>query len=121
MAKAASLALVPLADDPDQIVRRYVGTALGETGDERVIPALRKLLRDTSDVNIPMWAAMGLKKLGNTEGVPAIIALLKDPRLKAERGNAVPLLQQLTGKTFKTEEEWLAWWDAEGKAAYTEK
>jgi HEAT repeat protein len=117
-ARGSLTALIALADDPDPIVRRYLGQALGESGDQRAVPALRKLLSDTSDPHIPLWAALGLDKLGNKEGVPAIVRLLKDERLKAAGGTAIPLLQQLTGKNFKTDEDWLAWWEAQGKSAY---
>jgi len=110
--------LLRLADDRDDIVRRYLGAALGTSGDERAVPALRKLLTDPADVYINTWAAAGLHKLGKNDGVPALIELLRSGKADGEIPNVVSTLSDLTGEKFRDRQDWINWWDREGRGKF---
>ena len=108
--------LLAMADDPDPIVRRYLGAALPAYGDSKAVPVLLKLLDDPDpDRFVRIWAADGLGKLGRTDGVPVLIELLRDPKSEAYRGNVASELTVLTGQHLpEAHDPWKRWWDAGG-------
>jgi HEAT repeat protein len=110
--------LLTMGDDPDPIVRRYLGAALGASGDQQAIPVLLKLLHDPdSDLLIKTWAAVGLGKFKHMEGVPVLIDLLHDP--DASRYGVIDILSQLTGQDFNDNSNTcLDWWAKTGRAQY---
>jgi HEAT repeat protein len=70
--------LVPLLDDAE--INYAVAWALGEIGDRRAIQPLIATLRDR-DAHVRISAIQSLEKLGATEGLTAIRALLTDNAL----------------------------------------
>jgi HEAT repeat protein len=103
--------LLKMGTDPDPLVRRYLGAALGVGGDPDAVPVLLKLLNDTTDPQIAIWAAHGLGKWKRPdEAVPAMIRLLNNPKARGDRGNIIATLQELTGEKFETRKAWLEWW-----------
>ena len=112
--------LMKMTDDPDPYVRRYLGSALGACGDARAVPALLKLLHEKdTDPFIPIWAAGGLDKHGRKDGIAVLIELLRSERVKKGAGNTMSSLERLTGiGEGYTPNEWVAWWDREGREQY---
>ena len=115
-------ALLAMGDDPDLIVRRYLGAALGTYGDTRAVPVLLRLLHDRDpDHFIKIWAAGGLGGLGRKEGIPVMIDLLRAPETVTYRGNIAMTLEQLTGMKVKYKDDyetWRDWWEKEGRAKF---
>jgi HEAT repeat protein len=70
--------LLPLLEDPD--VNYHAAWALGEVGDVRAVGPLIAVLRDP-DALVRISAIQSLEKLGATEALPAIRALLTDNAL----------------------------------------
>jgi HEAT repeat protein len=70
--------LLPLLDDPE--INYHVAWALGEAGDRRAIRPLIAALLDR-DALVRRSAIQSLEKLGATEALPAIRALLTDHAL----------------------------------------
>ena len=112
--------LLTMDSDPDPLLRRYLGAALGASGDKQAIPVLIKLLHDSDpDPFIKIWAAEGLGKFKCMEGVAVMIELLRDPKIRGSEGNIMQTLQKLTGKDFSDNRNaYLEWWDKSGRAAY---
>jgi hypothetical protein len=112
--------LLSMGDDPDLLVRRYLGAALGASGDQQAIPVLLKLLHDSDpDPYIKIWAAEGLGKFKRMEGVPVMIDLLRDPRHRKEEGNVMETLKPLTDQDFNSNRNsYLDWWEKTGQAEY---
>jgi|GEM_PF-6914376 len=109
--------LLTMGNDPDPLVKRYLGAALGKCGDEKAIPVLLQLLKDSDiDPYITIWAADGLTQFQRKDGVPVLIALLHDP--KDSQGNILDTLRNITGKKFDSSRAWLDWWEKEGRAEY---
>ena len=74
-------------------------TALGDTGDKRVVPHLLPMLKD-DDVWVRMAAARVLGELGSLEAVSALIGSLGDVQV-AVREVAVVSLRLISGKDFR--------------------
>ena len=112
--------LLTMETDIDPHVRRYLGAALGASGDPRAIPKLIELLHDYDpDPYIKIWAAQGLGKFKRYEGVPVMMALLNDPKARDAEGNVMDVLGELTGQNFgENRNAWLEWWEKTGKAQY---
>ncbi len=111
--------LLKMVEDHDPLVRRYLGAALGASGDPKAIPPLLKLLHsNVPDPFISIWAAGGLKQLNRADGVPVMIALLKDPKADC-KGNVMETLRDITGKDFSDNRSaWLDWWKSSGRREY---
>ena len=112
--------LLTMYTDPDLLVRRYLGAALGASSDPRAVPVLLKLLHDTNpDPFIKIWAADGLGKFKRMEGVPVMIALLRDPKARSDDGNVMMTLKTLTGQDFQENRNaYLSWWKKTGRDQY---
>ncbi len=106
--------------DPNPLVRRYLGAALGATHDPQEIPPLRLLLHNVDpDPYIKIWAAQGLNALGDKEGVAALIQMLDDPAAQSAKANVMAALQQVTGEGFEQNAPaWKQWWKDKGAAEY---
>ena len=112
--------LLTMGNDPDSLVRRYLGAALGASGDKAAIPVLIKLLHDSDpDPFIKIWAAEGLGKFKRMDGVPVMIALLRNPKDKDDQENIMATIEELTGKKFDgNRNACLQWWDKTGRSTY---
>jgi hypothetical protein len=112
--------LLTMGNDPDPVVRRYLGAALGACGDKQAIPVLLKLLHDSDpDPFIKIWAAEGLGKFKCTDGVSVMIDLLRDPKVRGDEGNVMQTLKDLTGKDFSDNRNaYLEWWEKSGRSQY---
>jgi hypothetical protein len=112
--------LLSMSNDPDLLVRRYLGAALGASGDPQAIPVLLKLLNDSDpDPYIKIFAAEGLGKFKRGEGVPVMIALLRDPKTRGYEGNVMQTIRDLTGQNLNDNREaYLDWWRKAGQAEY---
>ncbi len=112
--------LLTMGNDPDPLVRRYLGAALGACGDKQAIPVLLKLLHDSDpDPFIKIWAAEGLGKFKEMEGVPVMIDLLRNPKVRGDEGNVMQTLKDLTGKDLSDNRNaYLEWWENAGRADY---
>ena len=66
--------------------------ALGEIGDDRAIPALKRVLNHV-DPHRHLWAGCALAKLGDPLGIPTVAGFLKDP-LWTTRRHAVEGFQR---------------------------
>jgi HEAT repeat protein len=104
-------------------VRRYLGAALGASGDERAAPALLKLLHDPDpDPFIKIWAAHGLGNLGHKKtAVTAMMNLLLEKKAGGGVSNVMGLLEELTGQKLPGRSgAWREWWTRTGRAEYSE-
>ena len=63
-------ALLAALDDPDPMVRQGTIAALGELGDQRVLPTFRKILLRDRNVGVRSEAAYRLGKLGDRADIP---------------------------------------------------
>ncbi|MGD1085162.1 MAG: HEAT repeat domain-containing protein, partial [Verrucomicrobiota bacterium] len=109
--------LLAMGKDPDPLVRRYLGAALGAWGDERAVPVLLDLLHDANpDPFIRIWAAGGLSALGHKrEPVPVMIDLLRTMKPSDGAGNVMLCLKDLTGQDLgQNPARWIEWWEKEG-------
>ena len=109
--------LLAMGRDPDPLVRRYLGAALGACGDERAVPVLLDLLHDASpDPYIRIWAAGGLSALGHKrEPVPVMIDLLRTMKPRDGAGNVIECLKVSTGQDLgPNPARWIEWWEKEG-------
>lgn len=100
--------------------------ALGETGDQGVIPHLVPMLTDV-DLFVRMATARMLEDLDARAAVPALIDALGDGQ-SAVREASMVALRQITGKDFRFEpvasdaerakkvKSWRAWWKKSGDA-----
>jgi hypothetical protein len=112
--------LLTMGNDPDPLVRRYLGAALGASGNPQAIPVLLKLLHDSDpDPYIKIWAAEGLGKFKRMDGVPVMIALLRDPKVRGDEGNVMQTLKDLTSQDFSDNRNaYLDWWEKTGRGEY---
>jgi HEAT repeats len=131
--------ILPLLADQDRWVRIAAVDAVSAFIDERVVPALRTCLAD-SEIMVRKWAAVELARKKDASGVGVVLAALAD-NPGDEAAFVVPALERLMGHSFgraswpgihsnmdameeayksneKLAAEWLAWWDAEGRARY---
>jgi beta-lactamase regulating signal transducer with metallopeptidase domain/HEAT repeat protein len=109
--------LLAMGQDPDPLVRRYLGAALGACGDERAVPVLLDLLQDANpDPFIRIWAAGGLSALGHKkESVPILIDLLRTIKPRDGAGNVIECLKGSTGQDLGQDPaRWIEWWEKEG-------
>jgi beta-lactamase regulating signal transducer with metallopeptidase domain/HEAT repeat protein/peroxiredoxin len=110
-------ALLAMGKDPDPLVRRYLGAALGASGDDRAVPVLLDLLHDANpDPFIRIWAAGGLSALGHKrESVPIMIDLLRTMKPSDGIGNVIESLKGSTGQDLgPNPAKWIEWWQKEG-------
>jgi HEAT repeat protein len=111
--------LLAMGDDPDPLVRRYLGAALGLCGDKKAVDVLLKLLQETDpDPFISIWAAHGLGEWKRPEAVTAMVSLLRSGKARDAEGNILDTLHTLTGETFHTRQACLAWWEKSGRAKH---
>jgi hypothetical protein len=112
--------LLTMDNDPNPLVRRYLGAALGTSGDTKAIPVLLRLLHDSDpDPYIKIWAAEGLGKFKRMDGVPVMIALLRDPKVRGDEGNVMQTLKDLTSQDFSDNRNaYLDWWEKTGRGEY---
>jgi hypothetical protein len=69
------------------------------------------------DLKTRIWAADSLGELGNTEGTPVLIDLLRNPKMRSSEGNIIEALQRVTGKNLGYNRvKWLEWWKSARKA-----
>jgi hypothetical protein len=115
--------LLTMGNDPDPLVRRYLGAALGASGNPQAIPVLLKLLHDSDpDPYIKIWAAEGLGKFKRMDGVPVMIALLRNPKVRGDEGNVMETLKSLTGQDLSDNRNtYLDWWEKTGRAEYEKR
>ena len=76
--KDADSALLTALKDPDSQVRQGAIAALGELGDRRVLPTLRKILLDDRDVGVRTEAAYRIGKLGDQADLPTLQKAAKE-------------------------------------------
>jgi HEAT repeat protein len=69
--------LIPLLDDPDENIRKFVVDIMGNIGDTQPVDGLIKLLKDT-DVNVRAAAAESLGKIRDPRAVEHLVNMLSD-------------------------------------------
>lgn len=108
--------LISMANDPDKWVRSNLGLALGEYGDVKAVPALKKLLYVDKEREVKVSAAAGLGKLGRNDGVPILIDMLQENSGWRFRRRVAQTLAGITEQNFGVNyKKWHDWWEEEGK------
>jgi beta-lactamase regulating signal transducer with metallopeptidase domain/HEAT repeat protein len=104
--------LLGLLHDPQESVWDRALDALGAPAYAAGLPVLVPLLKDPKMMYRAQWAIVGMG------GRPALAALMQEYRKGNTVGDTLPhALHKLTGKNFKSREEWLGWWDEQEKPA----
>ncbi len=123
--------LADVIRDPDTCppdLASFAIAALERIGDPAAVEAVKPYLKmgesapmDNENESFELkWgvrtnAARALARLGDTSGVPVLIALL-DASQSLTRDYAQRLLEEITGEHFeKDRERWLTWWDEHGR------
>ena len=101
------------ADDDELGLRNWALAFLGDTRDERYVPALIAALGHDS-WSTRLVAARGLEQMAQEEGVGALCARMPHESGRVARDMA-EILFRLTGLLFGANGRmWAAWWEAEG-------
>ena len=98
-------------ESEDNGVRFAAAVELGKAGDEGCIEALVHCLKNDEDTFVRRAAARSLGQLGSEKAVPGLIAAVGDAEVFVQI-TAKKALTDITGQSFDTASEWLAWWDA---------
>jgi HEAT repeat protein len=123
----ADPALVRALDDPLPVRRGLAAEILAGSGDINLLPAVRKLLKD-SDAQVRQCTALALVQAGDRSAVPVLVDLATDsPR--SEAWQAEEVLKSLAGENAPAVEPgedaasrkryralWQAWWREHGSA-----
>jgi HEAT repeat protein len=123
----ADPAIVEALNDKLPIRRAAAGAALARAKATDQLPAVRKLLADR-DLNVRLRVAFGLAAAREAEAVPAMLALLIEPKLTAvEAGEIEQFLCRLAEDKAPTEslgidaasrkkyrDAWAKWWETDG-------
>ena len=87
------LALDYLADSDNWLVREGFADALGELGDPRGVPTLKRLAQDP-DERVVLWAALSLAKCGRA-GIPALSGSLESVSSPASEAHLAEALDRI--------------------------
>jgi HEAT repeat protein len=102
--------LLRLVQDLDQRVQERAFDSLGDPAFAAGLPQLVPFLKDKDNKYRAQWAIVGMG------GRPAVAALMSEYRQGNTIGDTITqALHKLTGKSFKTRQEWLTWWDAQDR------
>jgi beta-lactamase regulating signal transducer with metallopeptidase domain/HEAT repeat protein len=108
--------LLGLIKDANDQVRERAFDSLGDPAFAAGLPRLVPFLKDQKEMYRAQWAIVGMG------GRPALAALMTEYRQGNTIGNTITgALTKLTGKSFKTKAEWLAWWVEQEQAPRPDK
>ena len=83
--RGALRALVDLLGDPERVVRREAVAGLGALGDAAAVPFRARVLADGGDEELQAAAAAALGRLGTSDALPPLLALVQKRSLLSLR------------------------------------
>ena len=110
-------AIVPLTgmiDDEEPRVRLAAVGALAKMERPECKAFLINSLKDPMPL-VRAQAALGLGKTRDVSTVPVLLAYLKKERNPTPGLSLIKALETITGKSFKTHEQWTTWWAEESR------